>query len=180
MDTNVPRGSGLNGSKTVCCSCHNFATGMIRLGRPRRTRSTSSVKRVALVSFSRSLRRAPVKGPSAPCISPQAAPLENHDRPVQPTSAAKPPAQVNPKAISSNTQTTEDMSQAARPDSGGIQWWWDLDVPHIESDSESVSSTEATRPHIHDRSSLRIPPFRSHSSPRACDRDQHRWSFGGA
>ena len=134
VDTNVPHDSGSNGSKTVSCANYNSATGTIRLAQPRKTRSTNSVKQVTLVSPSRSLRRSPIKGSSALRMSLQIASLESPGRPVR--GAIGPPAQVNPKETSSGTRTMENISQATRPDSRGIQWWWDLDAPYIASDSE--------------------------------------------
>jgi len=133
VDTNIPHDSGSNGSKTVSCANYNSATGTIRLAQPRKTRSTSSVKQVTLVSPSRSLRCSPIKGSSALRMSLQIASLENPGRPVR--GAIEPPAQVNPKETSSGTRTTEDISQATRPDSRGIQWWWDLDAPYIANNS---------------------------------------------
>lgn len=134
VDTDVLHDSESNVSKAVSCTIYNSATGTIRLARPLKTRSTSSVRQVAPVSFSRSLRRSPIKGSSAPRVPPQIASLDNPGCPVR--GAIEPPAQVNPKATSSSTQTTEDISQATRPDSRGIQWWWDLDAPYTASDSE--------------------------------------------
>jgi len=105
-------------------------------------------------------------------MSPQTASLENLDRPVQPTSFVEPPGRVNPKETLSDTQATEDMPQATRPNSRGIQWWWDLDPLYIERDSETISSAEVTLS-SHDRSPLRILPFKFRSNPSTLPARDH-------
>ena len=160
VDT-IPHDFELDGSENVCHHCHNSTMGAVRAGQPRQTWSTSGTKQVALVSSSRSLCHTPIKRYSAPRTPSRTTPAENPDRPVQPTSTIEPPTQVNPMAISSRQQTT-DMAQATRPDSRGFKWWWDLNTPHIKSDSESISSTETT-PSSYDRSSSRMLPIRFHS-----------------
>ena len=157
-------------------------TGVVREGQPQQTWTTSSTKQVALVSSSRSLHRTPVKRSSAPRRPSRTTPTENPDYSVQPTSAIKPPAHANPKATSPHEQTTEDMAQAIRPYSRGIQWWWDFDAPYIESDSESISSTKAI-PSSHDESSSRRLPIGPHSNAYPLfihGGHQHRWLFRGA
>ena len=135
VDTIIPRDSDLDSSKTVCCPCYVSATGTVRLGRARKVRSISSVKQAALV-FSRSPCRTPVKRSSVPRVPLRTVLLEYPDRPIQSASATEPLAQVDSKAISSNTQTTEDTVQATRPDFRGIRWRGDLGARYSESDSE--------------------------------------------
>ena len=173
--TNTSRDSESDYSQVTCCPCRNSLTGTVRLGRPRKTRSTSSVKQVALVSFTRSLRRTPVRKPSVPGTSPRDAPFKSLGRPAQPITPIEASVQINPHATSPNTQTTEAITPTTRPNLRRIEWQRDSDAPRTESGGELILSTE-TAPSLRDRISLRILPPRFRPDcriPLMHNRNQH-------